>query len=528
MNKNFWLLLKIRFISQLRLNTFRLEKDKKKKNNRMLITCAVTLVILMGAFYCGAIAYGLEVLELGHLIPVYGFILCTILSLFFTIFKANGELFAYKDYEMLMSLPIETSTVIASRFMYLYVWNTFLSAIIMLSMGGVYAVYEKPSILFYIVWLLSIFVISLIPTTIATIIGALITAIASKSRHSSLISTFLTIIMLVLVFAASLFSGGMEEDFDLSQLEKIYNIVLNKVYDIYPIAKLYQNAVAEENIVSFLLFVALSIAWYLLFVKVLSLKYKQINTGITTFRGHNDYEIGSLKSSNALGALYSKEVKRFFSSTVYATNTGMGLILAIILSVALAVSGADRLAKLIGYEEISMILPKVAAFLLAAMVSMSCTSCVSLSLEGKNVWIIKTLPLTSEDIFNSKILVNLTFTVPVSIICGILFAIGTKANLFEAFMMVLLPLAYAFFSAVWGIFINTKFVNYEWESETQVVKQSISSILGMIGGLFLAVIPGILAAFLNGVYYRIYMLFLVVLLFVLAAALYKGQMKKSI
>lgn len=528
MNKNFWLLLKVRFISQLRLNAFKLETDKKKKNNRILITFAIALVVLMGAFYCGAIAYGLELLKLGHLIPVYGFVLCTILSLFFTIFKANGELFAYKDYEMLMSLPIKTSTVIASRFMYLYVWNTFLSAIIMLSMGIVYAVYEKPNTMFYVLWFVSIFIISLIPTTIATIIGAFITAVASKSRHSNVISTVLTIILLVIVFVGSMFAGGIEEEFNFDQLEKIYDIVLNKVYGIYPVAKLYKDAMTEHDIVKFLLFTAISIGWYVFFVKILSLKYKQINTGITTFKGNNDYQVSSLKSSNTLGALYSKELKRFFSSTVYATNTGMGLILAIIMSIALAITGSERIAELIGYPEISVILPKIAAFLLAAMVSMSCTSCVSLSLEGKNRWIIQTLPLTSQEIFNSKILVNLTFTVPVSIVCGILFAIGTKANLFETCMMIWIPLSYALFTAVWGIFINTKFVNYEWESETQVVKQSASAVIGMIGGLFLAVLPGILAAFLNGIYYTIYMLVLGVVLLTLAGILYKIQMKKSI
>lgn len=528
MNRNLWKLLKIRFISQLRLNTFKLEKDVRKKNNRIMVTAAVGLVVLAGAFYCGAVAYGLEKLNVGHLIPVYSFILCTVLSLFFTMFKANGELFAYKDYEMLMALPIKTSVVIASRFMYLYIWNTFLSAIIMISMGGVYSVYEKPGVLFYVLWVISILFVSLIPTTVATLIGAVITAIASKSRHSNIISTSLTIILVIGIFASSMFAGGLEGDFNLEQLEKIYETVLDKVYGIYPLARLYNDAVAVQNVGKFVLFIGISVAWYSLFVVVLSLKYKQINTGITTFKGHTDYQVGTLKSSNTLGALYQKELKRFLSSTVYATNTGMGLIFAVVISIALVVTGTGRLADLTGLEVISTALPKMAAFILATFVSMSCTSCVSLSLEGKNIWLIRTLPVSKEDVFNSKILVNLTFTVPVSVVCGVLFAIGTKANMFEAFMIVLLPVVYAVFTAVWGIFINTKFVNYDWESETQVVKQSVSAIIGMIGGLFIALLPGMLTIFLTGIAFIAYEVAVMVILFVFTGCLYKMLMKKKI
>lgn len=528
MSKELLLLLKVRFISQLRLNTFKLEKDKKKKNNRIMITVAVGLVIIAGAFYCGSMAYGLQLLGLGHMIPVYGFVLCTVMSFIFTIFKANGELFAYRDYEMLMSLPIKTSTVIASRFIYLYIWNTFLSAIILLAMGGVYVVYEKPGVLFYLLWIIDIFLVSLIPTTIATIIGVLIMAIASKSRHSGVIASLLTILLIIVILLISLFAGGIQGNPDVSQIEKICSSALNELYGIYPIAKIYNDAMVGEDVVKFLLFALISIGCYLLFIALLSFNYKKINTGLTTFKGQNNYKVQSLKKSNVLNALYSKEIKRFFSSSIYISNIGMGVIMALILSSALAVIGVDRLVELTGVEQIGSILPRGGAFAIAALVSMSCTTCVSLSLEGKNLWIIKTLPLTQEEIYKSKIMVNLTFTIPVSVICGILVAIGSKANTIEALLMILVPLAYSVFSAVWGIFINYKFVNYDWESETQVIKQSISAIIGMLGGLVMAIIPGVPTIFLSGLYYMIYGFTVVVVLLVVSGLIYKRQVKRVI
>lgn len=50
---------------------------------------------------------------------------------------------------------------------------------------------------------------------------------------------------------------------------------------------------------------------------------------------------------------------------------------------------------------------------------MTNTSCVSIYLEGKNLWILKSSPIKEMDIFKSKILLNLPLTIPISIICFI-------------------------------------------------------------------------------------------------------------
>ena len=74
-----------------------------------------------------------------------------------------------------------------------------------------------------------------------------------------------------------------------------------------------------------------------------------------------------------------KELKRFFSSTVYVINSGMGVVMAIAFSLAIVVVGPSQL---IAYPGIESILQKIAPFTIA-LISMTCTTCVSLSLEGK-------------------------------------------------------------------------------------------------------------------------------------------------
>lgn len=72
-------------------------------------------------------------------------------------------------------------------------------------------------------------------------------------------------------------------------------IVSEQLTKVYPLANMFQKAIVNADMVAFILFVGISVIWYYLFVKILSLKYKQINTGITTYHMLSNYEINSMK-----------------------------------------------------------------------------------------------------------------------------------------------------------------------------------------------------------------------------------------
>ncbi|MGN4426383.1 putative ABC transporter permease subunit [Bacillus cereus group sp. MYBK30-1] len=523
MNTNSLGLLKIRLITQLGLNTFRYEKDKKKKQNKILLSASLVLVGVMLMLYCGASAYGLVRLGISEIIPVYALVISSVLTLFFTIFKANGEIFAFKDYDFLMSLPIRVSTVITSRFLYLYLLNTLFSIIIMLPMGVVYCIYENPSVSFYFMWFISMFIASLIPTTLAAVFGAAITAIASRFKNTNKITTILSFIVII-TFSFFMMKNGNSQH-SLNDMNGIGAMVSEQLTKVYPLANMFQKAIVNADIAAFILFVGISVIWYYLFVKILSFKYKQINTGITTYHMLSNYEITGMRKESVLVALYKKELKRFFSSTVYVINSGMGVVLAIAFSLAIVVIGPSQL---IAYPGIETILQKVAPFAIAAMISMTCTTCVSLSLEGKNVWIIKSLPITPKMIYDSKILMNLSLSIPASFISAVLLIIGLKLDVWSSLLIVITPIIYSFFSAVWGIFINNRFGYYDWVSETQVVKQSVGSFVGMFGGLIVAVIPALLigtAAISN---YRVFTFVVVIVLAIITIFLYKKESRRSV
>jgi ABC-2 type transport system permease protein len=91
-------------------------------------------------------------------------------------------------------------------------------------------------------------------------------------------------------------------------------------------------------------------------------------------------------------------------------------------------------------------------------------------------------------IFLAKLLVNLTLTVPTSLICSVLLSVALKIRGLRLVLTFLVPLAYALFSAALGLLVNLKLPKLEWQNEAQVVKQSAASMVSMFGSAALPVL----------------------------------------
>ncbi|APC41480.1 putative ABC transporter permease subunit [Clostridium estertheticum] len=209
MNNNTWILLKTQFLNQSGVNTFRYEKDKKKKNKVVIFAVAMTITVIMMSTYCFILAYGLGRIGLTAIIPGYAFTITSVIVMLFTLFKASGTLFAFKDYDMLMALPVQTTTVITSRFLLMYGENVLFSILVMMPMGIAYCLFAHPQILFYVIWFISMFVTALVPMTIAAVLGAIISAISSRFKHTNMVNIILSFVLTIGFMGVSMSAGTM-------------------------------------------------------------------------------------------------------------------------------------------------------------------------------------------------------------------------------------------------------------------------------------------------------------------------------
>ena len=173
-------------------------------------------------------------------------------------------------------------------------------------------------------------------------------------------------------------------------------------------------------------------------------------------------------------------------------NSSIGMILLPIFAIAIVFIGYEKIATLL---EIPMVMDMMKIQIVGIIVFcivMSNTSCVSISIEGKNLWILKSLPIDEMDIFKSKILLNILLTIPISIISFLVIGIKLNFRLNTIILVMTSIVLLAIFSATLGLFINLLYPKLEFTSDVQVVKQGASVIINMISNLlYVTILCGI-------------------------------------
>ena len=520
-------LSKVQLKSLFGINEVLHTKDKKKKQNFALLSVAYVLVILMAISYVGGLAYGYHYLGLGDIVPMYLYTILSILMLVLSFFKAGSVLFSMKSYDIMVSLPVTKSAILISRFVTMYVTNLLFSLIVMIPGLAVHIWFAKPGISFYIISLMAVLFAPLLPLTISFILGALIKGISSRMKNKTLVETFLTVGLVVVIMVGSFRMGPKTENLDMEALKELIGTLTSALGNIFPPALWYHQAL-QGSILHFLLLLGIPALIFTLFVWILSKRFTEICTGLNATYAKHNYKLGELKAEHVLLSLFKKEMKLYFSSSLYVTNSGIGYILAVLLAGAIAVMGVDSLAE---FMEMPMFLPlihKVLPFVLAMPLCMMSTSACTISMEGKTFWQLQVLPVKAKDIYNAKLLWNLAIAAPFYLISVVLMLIGAKPALSDALHYFLIPLVLLAYCIVLGLACNLWFPKLNWDNEAQVVKQGAAVLVSMLGGVIAVIAPAVLAIALQPASYAVYYFVVEAILLIITGALYYFITKKEL
>ena len=118
---------------------------------------------------------------------------------------------------------------------------------------------------------------------------------------------------------------------------------------------------------------------------------------------------------------------------------------------------------------------------------MTCTTGSSISLEGKSLWILKSIPASVREIFTAKIMINLLLILVPSLLSLVGFGIAFRFPPLYYLCGVAMIIAGALFISMLGLLINLRFPKLEYDREAVVIKQSLSAFLSMMVPLFLAI-----------------------------------------
>lgn len=506
------------------INVARYSNDKKKKRNVIMMALLFLLLACIGITYVALLAHGFIAIGLADIIPSYILMLTSLVILVFSILKAGNILFQMKTYDMLISMPIKPTTIVVSRFLCMYMGNMALSVLTIVPSTIVYGINQKPGGSFYLMMAISIFLLPLIPMTIATAIGALVIAIGSRLKHKNLVTIILSILLTMGIVVGS-FCMPSDSAAMTQALTDISTVISDQVNRIYPLAKLFTKAVIENNLGAFLVFALISIGVFLLFVAIVQWKFVSICSAINARNTKNNYVISDMKASSAMMGLYKKELRRYFSSSIYVLNTMIGYVMMLAFSIGLFVMGIDKLEK-------TLQMPSIISKGLPIILSMFCcilpTTVSSISLEGKQWWIPLSMPIKTKTILDSKILVNLTIAAPFLIISEVLTLFSLKTTLAGYVITLIVPIVYVVYVAVIGITINLKMPNFNWETEVTVIKQSGASSICLLVTMISIGLPALLMVLLRELNSNLILGGMALVICIFTAILYKYNIAQDL
>ena len=490
MMSNFFLLVKTNIMLFL-------GSMKIKKKGRYVIA-AIILILSYGliGLTFGGQSFLQAMMFREQQIPEVGIFTSLVMSLFLSLFISlmrASTVPTSSDAEMLLSLPISRMTVVFSKVVSQYIFDAPLVYMIMGSSVVAYTVFggDIPSLIRGIVLTI---ILPLLPVTLSYFMGSFFAALQARFRNAKLFTSGILMLLIVGYMFVNFSSSGFYESISNGGAQKAKELI-----DVIPPISWLTHFVTDGSLIPVILTLAMILIPFYFSVQIFSIFYGRPKTG---FRSKSKVVGFPVKSPRM--ALFDKEVKRYLNSSIYMFNTAFGPLLMLILTGVIAVMGIDKLVDSMNIPTEAMatvpssIKAMIVSGLLCFTLSVTSTTCVSISLEGRQLWILKVNPIRTEDIFFGKSMLNIVLTVPVAILSALIIGIRIGQSIPEILLHAIALSVLGVMLSLLGLVVNLLFPRFDWENEVQIVKQSMSLTMNLLFSFILTALPFPVAFLLVG------------------------------
>lgn len=470
MNK-FFELLKVNIslaMMQININRFARGKKRSFSSGRMLLFVAVFIMVYMGWVSNGL--YGsIKQYGLGWLLIAMGLLIVSLFTLITGIYSVNTVLFESQDLDQLFSYPITPMQILFSKLLALVVENWLVGIVFYLPVIAVYCYHVKPDAFFYIYAILGFACLPFIPACLFILLAYLLNIITSGKRAKSAINVIVTF---GLIFGTFFGMQNLLSGFKTSSVN--FPDLMDSFKNFYPPLGYLTNGIVHENPGDLLIGLLWNIAPFIVLCIALSFGYKSLWSRSRVVhkarRGKLTFGVQSPFST-----LFQKEFYRYFSSVMYILNSSIGMILMTLFTI-LSGTGGEKIRKLQSFFPTDI---KILFVLLVFGFTLVITNTTapSISLEGKNLWIIKSWPVDEGKILLAKLCVHLVVTIPLLLINCVIVGFTMQLSVANCFTLFVICALFAVLGGLMGLIFNLYYHQFDFYSDTQVVKNSSSVLL---------------------------------------------------
>ena len=402
-----------------------------------------------------------------------------------SVFNTYAGLFHAKDNDLLLSMPIPPRWILIVRMVGVYAMSMLYTCIVMIPTivaGQLAAPAAWPLISQILLTLLLGFVV----LALTCFLGWIVALISSRLKNKSYFTVIFTLIFLALYYFVYFRISVVLKD--ILKYTDVLERFMHKLYPVYTFGR-----AGEGSVLNLLVFALIALALGGLCLWIMSRSFLRI---VTMNQGEGgkkktEYRPAAVpKASGTAAALLRKELRRFAGSPTWILNCGLGLVIMVIAAVAALIKQdfvresvaliAERMPGL------AAAVPVLAGVGVIALAAMNPISAPSVSLEGKAVWILQTLPVRAADVLNAKLRLHLILSAGPTLLIALSLAVVLDLGFSIGIFTVVLALLATMFFAQVGLALNLLRPNLSWTNEVVPIKQSVPVLTVIFGGWLVA------------------------------------------
>lgn len=464
------------------------KKNKKRSKISTILFLLMYIVIMVGllggmfTFLAVQLCTPFSQIHMSWLYFLIMGMIAIALGAFGSVFNTFSGLYLSKDNDLLLSLPIPVRSILAARLMGVYLMGLMYSAVVIVPAAIVYWVVTDVTLSGIAGSILMILYISIIVLILSCILGWCVARISLKLKNKSVITVLLSLTFFGLYYLV--YFKAQEWIQTLLNNALLYgDKVKDSAYPLYLFGRIGEGDGMAVGIFTLGIAAAAILTFRLLAGSFLRIATASGKTKKVVYREKRE------KRKSESAALLAKEFGRFTSSPNYMLNCGLGTVFLPILGMAALVKGQDVMRSVSQIftsdviEEVALVLAVTIVCLVAAMNDMVVPS---ISLEGKNLWILQSLPVNPWKVLHAKMKVQFFVTGIPALFCEVCLAVSLRLEADKWLILLVTPLVFIGMMTVFGLFLGIQMPNLTWTNEIAPIKQSLGVVISMFGGWALA------------------------------------------
>ncbi|NLX64729.1 MAG: hypothetical protein GX022_08170 [Clostridiaceae bacterium] len=507
----------------------------------LVVLIAIAEVVGLYTFMMVQLYKGASAANIPQIVLTMAAVVTGVFALVFGIFYILSGIFLAKDTEFLASLPLSQGSIFASKFLLVLLGEYPFAFFLMLPPVIIYGFNQNMGVVYYLMALICILFIPLVPLVVSSFLSLLLMNIVGRSRRRDLITVIGSIILVIGIFLGQNYlisrMPDNQQEF-LAELVRNSNMVVEFMGRAFPpaiwITKILSGTFNEAAInLAYLLIVSLG-AFAVVYLIASFIFHRgataQLETEASTGKTRLSY-----RSSSQVLAIFRIEWLILLRTPIYALNSFVMIFVAPLVMMMPMFGGnlaqgsnLQSLFKLIESNASTTLLPMIVAGVITLFVLINPAVSSTFSREGKNIWILKNIPVKPEIQVYGKLLAGYSISLTAAILTAVVAMFSFRIPPAATVMAIILSAAALVPISAVGIYIDLMRPKLVWNNPQEAIKQNFNVVVAMLLGFVAITIFGMIGYFVAVSIPNSFAAFVIMLVILLAFSYISVKILKNV